>query len=222
MKRIKYLNSRVLSLFVLGIIILSLFLMKADELTSVNVQAIKPLLSISKESPQISLEVTNKNISDRTGKILSIQSGGGYFFIEVELPSKKLLHLASANLPNKLLVGNDVHWKNPRLAKNYYSHALKQHFDRLYMVTIKDDSIKFGVVTSVKRVEENIFLSVRQKHSTQKLIVKNDHVAGELSPGSIIKWQHKSPSSRMRKQPEKKHLLPQLPLMVDWIRISKN
>jgi hypothetical protein len=230
MKRTKYLNSRFLSLILLGLVVSSYFLIKSDEVIIADVQADKSSLPISKKIIQSPPEFparnksNNKsnNRSNNRGKILSLQNGGGYSFIEVELPSKKILSLASANVPNKLLVGTDVYWENPRLAKNYYSHALNKNFERLYMVTIKDDPINYGVVTSVKTVDENTLLSIQQEHSTREVIVKSTNILSELFVGSKIEWQQKNISSHKNEDPNNNKQLQRSPIVVDWVRNSKN
>jgi hypothetical protein len=184
----KYFNSKLLLLIVLGIIVLSFFLITSEQDKNVDAQVSQSALPTSKKlanQPQSPVARIVKN----TGKLLSIQKGGGYSFIEVELPSRKTLTLAAANLPNKLLVGNDVRWETPRLAKKYFSHALNKSFERLYMVTIKDDSIKNGVIISIKTVDENTFLSVQQEQTISELIVKSDRVSDELLVGNKIEWQ---------------------------------
>jgi hypothetical protein len=216
----KYFNIKLLLLIVLGIIVLSFFLITSEQDKSVDAQVSQSALLTSKKlanQPQSPVARIVKN----TGKILSIQNGGGYSFIEVELPSRKTLTLAAANLPNKLLVGNVVHWGNPRLSKNYYSHALKQNFERLYMVTIKDESIKVGVIAAIKIVDENTFLSVQQEQSVLELIVKNERVSGELLVGNKIEWQQEKTSPNRNNQPPKMNTPPRSPVMVDWIKKSE-
>jgi hypothetical protein len=226
MKRIKYLNSRFLSLILLGLVVSSYFLIKSDEAIIADVQADKSSLPISKKiiqsPPEFPARNKSNNRSNNRGKILSLQNGGGYSFIEVELPSKKILSLASANVPNKLLVGNDIHWENPRLARNYYSHALKKNFERLYMVTINDDLINYGVVRSVKTVDENTLLSIQQEHSIREVIVKSTNILGELFVGSKIEWQQKNISSHKNEDPNNNKQLQRSPIVVDWVRNSKN
>jgi len=216
----KYFNIKLLLLIMLGIIVLSFFSITSEQDKNVDAQVSQSTLPTSKKlanQPQSPIARIVKN----TGKILSIQKGGGYSFIEVELPSRKTLTLAAANLPNKLLVGNDVRWENPRLAKNYFSHALNKSFERLYMVTIKDDSIKNGVIISIKTVDENTFLSVQQEQTISELIVKSDRVSDELLVGNKIEWQQEKISPNRNKQPPKMHTPPRSPVMVDWIKKSE-
>jgi len=216
----KYFNIKLLLLIMLGIIVLSFFLITSEQDKNVDAQVSQSALATSKKlakQPQSPVRRIVKN----TGKILSIQKGGGYSFIEVELPSRKTLTLATANLPNMLLVGNDVRWENPRLAKNYFSHALNKSFERLYMVTIKDDSIKTGVITAIKTVDENTFLSVQQEQSTQELIVKSGRVSDELRIGNNIEWQQAIISPNRNNQPPNMHTPPRSPVMVDWIKKSE-
>jgi hypothetical protein len=211
-------NSKFLSLVLLSVVILSFFLIKNNDVKNVDTLVSQSPLPISKKLSQLPPELPVKN----SGKILSIQYGGGYTFIEVELPSKKSLFLATGNLPNNILVGNIVRWKNSRLSKNYYSHALKRNFENLLMVTLQDESIKSGVVKSVKSVktvDKNTFISVRYEHSTQELIVKSDRISGELFVGNIIEWQQENLS--INDQSKNNNRLSQSPLMVDWIRKSK-
>lgn len=222
MKKNKYLNSLSLSLFLLGIFILSFLMIKTNKVKNVDTQVSNLSFPTSKKLSQTSPKFSVKDTVKNTGKILSIQHGGGYSFIEVELPSKKLLFLASANLPNKLFVGNDVHWEDPRLTKNYYSHALKQDFERLYMVTIKNDSIKSGVVLSIRTVDENTFLNIQQNNATQELIVKSERISGELRVGAKIEWRQEMILSDKIKQQEQASSLPKAPVTVEWIRNLKN
>jgi hypothetical protein len=207
MIRMENINHKLVSSVLIGIIALSFFLIKTENVKSVDVQVSEPSLSVSQNSIQSPPEFSAKNI----GKILSIQNGGGYSFIEVKLPSNKSLSLATANLPNEVFVGNDIRWETPRLAKNYYSHTLNKNFERLYMVTIIDESIKQGVVISIKTVEENTLLSVQREHSVQELIVKTERISDELHIGSRVEWQKKIDNR-----------LPQSSIMVDWIRHSIN
>jgi hypothetical protein len=225
-KMLDHLSGKFLSL-VLLVIAISFFLINKEQNESSEQQELatevsKPLISTSNNKPLLPLEFSSKN----TGKILSIQHGGGYSFIEVELPSKKSLILAAADLPNKLLVGNDIHWKNSRVAKNYYSHALKQNFEQLYMVTINDDSIKSGMVLSIRREGENTFLNVaysgQNEHTTQELIIKTDLILGQFLEGAKIEWQLETLSSNRNKHRKNNNLFSQSPVMVDWIRISRN
>jgi hypothetical protein len=216
----KYFNIKLLLLIMLGIVFLSFFLITSEQDKNVDAQVSQSALPTSKKltkQPQSPEARIVKNI----GKILSIQRGGGYSFIEVELPSIKTLTLAAANLPNKLLVGNVVRWENPRLAKNYFSHALNKSFERLYMVTIKDDSIKTGVITAIKTVDENTFLKVQQEHSTIELIVKSERVSDELLVGNKIEWQQEKISPNSNNQPKNMHTPPRSPVMVDWIKKSE-
>jgi hypothetical protein len=216
----KYFNIKLLLLIMLGIIVLSFFLITSEQDKNVDAQVSQSALPTSKKlanQPQSPVARIVKN----TGKILSIQKGGGYSFIEVELPSRKTLTLAAANLPNKLLVGNDVRWETPRLAKKYFSHALNKSFERLYMVTIKDDSIKNGVIISIKTVDENTFLSVQQEQTISELIVKSDRVSDELLVGNKIEWQQEKTSPNRNNQPPKMHTPPRSPVMVDWIKKSE-
>jgi hypothetical protein len=216
----KYFNSKLLLLIMLGIIVLSFFLITSEQDKNVDAQVSQSALPTSKKLTK-QPQPPEARIVKNTGKILSIQKGGGYSFIQVELPSRKTLTLAAANLPNKLLVGNDVRWENPRLAKNYFSHTLNKSFERLYMVTIKDESIKTGVVTAIKIVDENTFLSVQQEQSIQELIVKSERVSDELFVGNKIEWQQKIISPNRNKQPPKMHTPPRSPVMVDWIKKSE-
>lgn len=203
MIRMERINHKLVLSVLIGIVALSFFLINTENVKSIDIQVSKPSLSVNKNSTQSPPEFLAKNI----GKILSIQSGGGYSFIEVELPSNKLLSLATANLPNKIFVGNDIRWETPRLAKNYYSHALDKNFNRLYMVTIIDESIKDGVVISIKTIEENTLLSVQKEQSVQEIIVKTERIAEQLHIGSRVEWQQKIDKR-----------LPQSSIMVDWIR----
>jgi len=216
----KYFNIKLLLLTMLGIIVLSFFLITTEQDKNIDTQVSQTALSTSKKLAQPT-QPPAARIVKNTGKVLSIQKGGGYSFIQVELPSRKTLTLAAANLPNKILVGNIVHWEIPRLSKNYYSHALKQNFERLYMVTIKDESIKTGVVTAIKIVDENTFLSVQQEQFIQELIVKSERVSDELFVGNKIEWQQKIISPNRNNQPQNMHTLPRSPVMVDWIKKSE-
>jgi hypothetical protein len=143
-----YLSShRKLSLVVvLGVITLIFFLMKNDGLGNTEINYVQQALPINSPSNEKLVQTPPKPFEKNSGKILSIESGGGYSFIEIESPSNELLSLASANLPENAVIGADIHWVNPRLAKEYFSHALNKTFDRLYMVTIEDDLIESGVV----------------------------------------------------------------------------
>jgi hypothetical protein len=208
-------NSKFLSLALLSIVILSFFLIKNNDVKNADTVVNQSSLPISQTLSQSPLELPGKN----SGKILSIQYGGGYSFLEVELPSKKSLFLATASLPNKIFVGNLVRWKNSRLSKNYYSHALKKNFENLLMVTLQDESIKSGVVTSVKTVDKNTFISVRYEQSTQELIVKSERISDELLVGTKIEWQQESLLTNV--QAKNNNRLSQSPIMVDWIRKSK-
>jgi hypothetical protein len=196
-------------------VVLSFFFIKNNEVKNVDTLVSKSPFSLSKQSIQSFPEVPIKN----SGKILSIQHGGGYTFIEVEAPSKRTFFLATASLPNNILVGEFIHWKNPRLSKNYYSHALKINFDNLLMVTIQDQSIKSGVVTSVKVIDKSTFITVQYEHSTQELLVKSERISGELLVGTKIEWQQEHLSNN--EQSKNNNRLSQSPLMVDWIRKSK-
>ncbi|NQZ90373.1 MAG: hypothetical protein HRU38_22440 [Saccharospirillaceae bacterium] len=216
----KYFNIKLLLLIVLGIFVLSFFLITSEQDKNVDTQVSQTALPTSKKLAQPT-QPPEARIVKNTGKVLSIQKGGGYSFIQVELPSRKTLTLAAANLPNKLLVGNIVHWENPRLAKNYFSHALNKSFERLYMVTIKDESIKAGVIISIKTVDENTFLRVQQEQSIQELIVKSDHVSDELLVGMKIEWKQKTSSPNRNNQPQNMHTPPRSPVMVDWIKKSE-
>jgi hypothetical protein len=216
----KYFNSKLLLLIMLGIIVLSFFMVISEQDKNVDAQVSQSALTTSKKLTKQS-QSPEARIVKNTGKILSIQKGGGYSFIQVELPSRKTLTLATANLPNKLLVGNDVRWENPRLAKNYFSHALNKSFERLYMVTIKDNSIKTGVITAIKTVDENTFLKVQQEHSTIELIVKSDRISDELLLGNKIEWQQEKISPNRNNQPQNMHIPPRSPVMVDWIKKSE-
>ncbi|MBA6377602.1 MULTISPECIES: hypothetical protein [unclassified Colwellia] len=216
----KYFNSKLLLLIMLGIIVLSFFLITSEQDKNVDSQVSQSVLPTSKKLAQPTQHPAERIVKN-TGKILSIHKGGGYSFIEVELPSRKILTLATANLPNKLLVGNAVLWENPRLAKNYFSHALNKSFERLYMVTIKDDSIKTGVITAIKTVNENTFLSIQQDQSILELIVKSGRVSDELLVGNKIEWQQEKISPNRNNQPPKMHTPPRSPVMVDWIKKSE-
>jgi hypothetical protein len=216
----KHLNSKLLFLIMLGIIILSFLLITGEQDKNVDSQVSQTALPVTKKITQPT-QLPAARIVKNTGKVLSILNGGGYSFIEVELPSRKTLTLAAANLPNKLLVGNVVRWENPRLAKNYFSHALNKSFERLYMVTIKDDSIKTGVITAIKTVDENTFLSVQQEQTISELIVKSDRVSDELLVGNKIEWQQEKILPNRNNQPPKMHTPPRSPVMVDWIKKSE-
>jgi hypothetical protein len=195
---------------------LSFFFIKNNEVKNVDTLVSKPpSFSLSKQSKQSSPEVPVK----KSGKILSIQHGGGYSFIEVEVPSKRTFFLATASLPNNILVGEFIHWKNPRLSKNYYSHVLKRNFENLLMVTIQDQSIKSGVVTSVKIIDKSTFITVQHDHSTLELIVKSERISDELLVGTKIEWQQEHLSNN--EQSKNNNTLSQSPMMVDWIRKSK-
>jgi hypothetical protein len=196
-------------------VVLSFFFIKNNEVKNVDTLVSKSPFSLSKQSIQSFPEVPIKN----SGKILSIQHGGGYTFIEVETPSKRTFFLATASLPNNILVGEFIHWKNPRLSKNYYSHALKINFDNLLMVTIQDQSIKSGVVTSVKIIDKSTFITVQHDHSTLELIVKSERISDELLVGTKIEWQQEKHSDH--DQSKNNNTLSQSPMMVDWIRKSK-
>lgn len=195
-------------------VVLSIFFIKNNEVKNVDTLVSKPPFSLSKQSIQSSPEVPVKN----SGKILSIQHGGGYTFLEVETPLK-IISLATANWPNNTLVGEFIHWKNPRLSKNYYSHTLKRNFENLLMVTIQYQSIKSGVVTSVKTIDKNTFITVQHDHSTLDLIVKSESISDELLVGTKIEWQQEKHSDH--DQLKNNNTLSQPPMMVDWIRKSK-
>ena len=92
----KYFNIKLLLLIMLGIIVLSFFSITSEQDKNVDAQVSQSTLPTSKKlanQPQSPIARIVKN----TGKILSIQKGGGYSFIEVELPSRKTLTLAAAN-----------------------------------------------------------------------------------------------------------------------------
>ncbi|TWX57033.1 hypothetical protein [Colwellia hornerae] len=219
----EYFNSKLLFLIMLGVIVLSFLLITTEEDKNVDTQVNQSALPITNKLTQPT--PNPQNFADRiiknTGKILSIQTGGGYSFINVELPSRKTLTLAAANLPNKLLVGNVINWENPRLSKNYYSHALKKNFEQLYMATIKDESIKTGVITAIKSVDKNTFLSVQQEQCLQELIVKSERISGELFIGNKIEWQQEIILEKKNSQPPNTHTPPRSPVMVDWIKKSE-
>ena len=89
------------------------------------------------------------------------------------------------------------------------------------MVTIKDDSIKTGVITAIKTVDENTFLNVQQEQTISELIVKSDRVSDELLVGNKIEWQQEKISPNSNNQPQNMHTPPRSPVMVDWIKKSE-
>ena len=203
----------------LGVITISFFLIKGDKNGNAEITVTQQTLSINIPSNEKLVQTTPKLFKKNSGKILSIESGGGYSFLKVELPSHKLLPLASANLPKNTVIGSDIHWENPRLAKNYFSHALKKTFDKVYMVTIKDNLIESGVVKSLNTVDGIIFVTVQQEQLVKELRIKSERVFGKLMIGAKVEWQlEKNELSSNQPMQYKSFAKPNV--MIDWIRIQ--
>jgi hypothetical protein len=104
----EYLNSKFLLLLMLGIIAVSFLLITSQQGKDLDAQLSQPALPTSEKVTETPLDRGMKN----TGKILSIQNGGGYSFIQIELPSKKLLSIATATTSTKLFVNDVISWNN--------------------------------------------------------------------------------------------------------------
>lgn len=129
-----------------------------------------------------------------SAEIVSIQRGGGYAFIEVELPGKAISMLATAALPPELAVGDTLQWENAHLARNYHSHALNHTFPFLYMVSINEVSpaaadTGSGVVTAVQERGSLLQVDVDAAEKPMRLIVEKRKVEGEITPGSRVEWR---------------------------------
>ena len=151
-----------------------------------------------------------------TGKVLFIESGGGYSFIEVQLASSENVFLASPMLPNDIDVGATIAWENAHLAKDYYSHALERTFTRLYMVTFKLAQIEAGIIESIQTVGVNTYLAVYSQQKQLMLVLNNNQKKSELLQGALIEWQ------RAESQPYlvKSNIPDESPLAVEWVRVA--
>jgi hypothetical protein len=150
------------------------------------------------------------------GKVLSIQQGGGYSFIEVQLTSSENVFLASPILPNDIDVGATIAWGNAHLAKDYYSHALERTFTELYIITFKLAQIEAGIIESIQTVGANTYLAVNSQQKQLMLVLNNNQKKSELLQGALIEWQ------RAESQPYlvKSNISAASPLAVEWVRIA--
>jgi hypothetical protein len=149
------------------------------------------------------------------GKVLSVEYGGGYSFIEVQLASSDNIFVATASLPNDINVGSMITWESPQLAKDYYSHALQRTFPLLYMVTFKQQHIDKGVIESVQTIGDNTYLGVSHNQKQLMLIVNKNQNSSKLLQGALVEWQLAS------SQPHKlnTNMPTDSPLVVEWVRI---
>ena len=124
--------------------------------------------------------------------IISIQRGGGYAFIEAQLPSGDIVVLATAALAPEASPGATVLWEEARLARNYHSHALNRIFARLYMVTINEQvarqGINTGVVNSIQEEGGLALVEVDAAGHRFRLLVERRRVKGEVVPGARVEW----------------------------------
>jgi hypothetical protein len=151
-----------------------------------------------------------------TGKVLSIESGGGYSFIEVQLTSSKNVFLASPMLPNDINVGATIAWENAHLAENYYSHALERTFTQLYMVTFKLAQVEAGIIESIQTVGANTYLGVNNHQKQLMLVLNKNQKKPDFLQGALIEWQ------RAESQPYlvKSNISDSELLAVEWVRIA--
>jgi hypothetical protein len=150
------------------------------------------------------------------GKVLSIEHGGGYNFIEVQLTSFENIVLASPILPSNIDVGATIVWENTHLAKNYYSHALERTLTQLHMVTFKQDHVEAGIIESIQTVGTKMYLAVNNHQKQLMLLLNNNQNKPEFLQGAQIEWQRAdSQSYLVKSNPHNES-----PLAVGWVRIA--
>jgi hypothetical protein len=171
-------------------------------------------VNAASDSQKLSTDPTSLTFSK--GKVLSLQYGGGYSFIEVKLESSEIIFLASPSLPKTAVVGSTINWQSAKLAINYYSHALEREFSQLYMVTFEPIQVEIGIIESIQVVGDNTYLAIMSHQKQLMLILNSIQTKPEFLKGAKIEWL------RADSQP---HLIKPNPseagpLVVEWVRIA--
>ena len=166
------------------------------------------------ESQKLSTEPASLTLSN--GKVLSLQYGGGYSFIEVQLESSEVIFLASPNLPKAAVVGSIINWQSAHLAKNYYSHALERRFPKLYMVTFEPKQVEVGIIESIQIVGANTYLAITSQQKQLMLVLNSNQIKPEFLKGTKIEWLRADSQPYLDKpKPSEPG-----PLIVEWIHIA--
>lgn len=143
---------------------------------------------ITEKAPASLQEKIREAYSKYSGVVKNIRSGGGYVFLEVMLPSGKSQNLASASLPYKIDLGDQVYWNNSKIARNYQSHSLNVKFDVLHMVTLEPKLPTSGIVRDIKNNKDFKEISLTNNTEQFVVILKPMTEYGHFKVGDQLGW----------------------------------